>query len=154
MVLLLVSLYSHFLWFDFCFDLWVKQNSLRNVINWSQFGTLRAREASGRTVPIWFFLPWGLSLLLRGASLLRLSGRRFSLCCSRYRLRTGSSRDLRRPERGLKVGRNLPCEDMHYFDFLHFHFQQTEGRFLFLTHWKRQVHWLKLTLFHCVQFNY
>lgn len=93
-----------------------------------------ASSLSRHAVKKCFSLPWDLSLLPRGASLLHLSARRFSLCCSHYLPQTGSSRDPLRPETDLRAGQSLPCEGMHYFDSLHFHFQQTEGRFLLLTH--------------------
>ena len=93
-----------------------------------------ARSLSRHTAQRRSSLPWGLSLLPRGVSLLRLSARRLSPCCSRCLPRTGSSRGPLRPETGLKAEQSLPCEGMHYSDSLHFHFQQTEGRFLFLTH--------------------
>lgn len=79
-------------------------------------------------------LPWGLALRLRGASQLRLSARRSSRCCSRCPPQRGSSRALLRRERGLTAGQSPPCEDMRCFGSLHFHFQQNEGRFLFLGH--------------------
>lgn len=133
-----VSLYSPFLWLDLHFNLWIGQeHSLPQILR-----TIHSSEKC-MFVSVWahcagqISLPWDLFLLLQGASLLRLSVKRFSQCCSHYRLQTDSSRDLQRLERDLKVGQNLPCEDTHYFDFLHFHFQQTEGRFLFLSHWKR-----------------
>ena len=113
-----------------------------------------ARSLSRHTAQRRSSLPWGLSLLPRGVSLLRLSARRLSPCCSRCLPRTGSSRGPLRPETGLKAEQSLPCEGMHYSDSLHFHFQQTEGRFLFLTHWRGQIHRWSVNTVTLTQFNY
>ena len=133
-VLLLVLLYSHISFGLTSILTWISPRifSFLRLINF----TIQkiASSLNRHTAQKCFSLPWGLFLLPPGASLLHLSARRFSLCCSRYLPQTGSSRDPRRPETDLKAGQSLPCEGMHYFDSLRFHFQQTEGRFLFLTH--------------------
>lgn len=131
-----VSLYSQFLWPGFHFNLWTGQELvLLKFINSSLFETRKyAKGLSVACESDLHTLPWDLFLLPRGASLLRPSARRFSPCCSHCLRQTGSSRDLPGPEKDLKAGRSLPCEDMRYFGSLHFRFQRTEGRFLFSAH--------------------
>ena len=149
---LFVFLYIHIsFWFNFHFNLWIGQ--VLSLKSYEQFKTQKAADL----VSVWahvqegLSLPWDPFLLPRGASQLRLSVRPSSPCCSHYRLRTSSSRGPLRPGRGLMAGQSLPCEGMRYFGSLHFHCQQTGGRFLFLTHWKNKT---RLTLLYCIQFSY
>lgn len=96
-------------------------------------------NSKSREVHIVTSLPWDLVLLLRGASRLHLWVRWFSLYCSHYPPQRGSSTDLLRLERGLKVGQNPPCEDMHCCDSPHCRSQQNAGRLLSLAHWKASI---------------
>lgn len=96
-------------------------------------------NSKSRELHIVTSLPWDLVLLLRGASRLHLWVRWFSLYCSHYPPQRGSSRDLLRLERDLKVGQTPPCEDMHCCGSLHYHSQQHAGRFLSLAHWKTSI---------------
>lgn len=80
------------------------------------------------------WLPMDLSLLLQGASLLRLSERLFARCCSHCPPQKGSSTVPRKPERDLKVVQSLPYEGRCCFCSLHSHSRQIEDRFLSLNH--------------------